>query len=64
MSAMVKRIGVVLPLSTLSVQLEHQLFSLLLIFHFGCGNLLECRMQNEKAVEGCAAEGSAEAHVH
>lgn len=33
------------------IQLECQFFSLLLVFFFSFGNLPECRMQSEKAVE-------------
>ena len=62
----VKEKSVVPALSTLAVQLECRFFSLLLVFLFGWGNLLECRMQSEKAVGSClehADDGPAETHV-
>lgn len=43
--------SVVPALSTLAVRLECRFFSLLLIFLFDYGNLLECRMQSAKAAE-------------
>lgn len=45
-----KERNVVLVVSTLFVQSDCHFFSLLIIFLFGYGNFLECKMQNEEAV--------------